>query len=377
MSYVAPVLRRGKRPAAMLLLLASLGCLADPVIGPAGRVIFQLLLVAGPDDGPSTDWEAIDKDIYRFTIDGDEPENLTRFPTRAYSSLSLSPNGQRVLFSSDREGCESIFSMNVDGSDLQNLTAGDLEDVQCNYRPRWSPDGDKIAFVSTRSGFADVWVMQADGSGPVNVSNAILASSERTDLAKDVPVSWTPDGEVVVHRSGDGTEASFVVAADGSAADLAFGRRGDLTPFWSPTRTRVAFIRRTDGGRANIWVANADGSDAVRFTDQAGNDELAALDYAENDHSPWSRDGQWLAFTNRTNAATVYVIDASGDRQARLTQVDAPSVFNGWAHDGRVTLTTVRNGNADLYLVSTDGFYSVNLTNSPAQERYALWLPLR
>lgn len=377
MSHDTRVASRWTRPAAMLLLLASLGCLADPVIGPSGRVVFQLLLVAGPDDGPSAEWDEIDKDIYRFTIDGDEPENLTRFPSRAYSSLSLSPNGQRVLFSSDREGCESIFSMNVDGSDLQNLTAGSLEDVQCNYRPRWSPDGGKIAFVSTRSGFADVWVMNADGSSPTNVSNAIPSSSERSDLAKDVPVSWTPNGAVVVHRSGDGTEASYVVAADGSAAGLVFGRRGDLTPFWSPTGTRVAFLRRTDGGRANIWVANADGSEAVRFTDQAGNDELAALDYAENDHSPWSRDGQWLAFTNRTLATTVYVIDASGNRQVRFAQVDAPSVFNGWAHDGRVTLTTVRNGNADLYLVSTDGLYSVNLTNSPAQERYALWLPLR
>jgi Tol biopolymer transport system component len=377
MSRSARVARRWMRPAAMLALLAGVGCLADPVIGPSGRVVFQLLLVAGPDDGPSTDWETIDKDIYRLTVDGDEPENLTRFPTRLYGSLSLSPNGQRVLFSSDREGCESIFSMNVNGTDLQNLTPGDIAEVQCNYRPRWSPDGEKIAFVSTRSGFADVWVMNADGSAPVNVSQAIPSGTERSALAADAPVSWTPDGEVVIHRSGEGGGVSYVVGADGIGADYVFGRRGDLTPFWSPNGTRVAFIRRTDGGRANLWVANADGSDPVRFTDQAGNDELTALDYFENVHSPWSRNGPWIAFTNRTNAATVYVIDATGDRQERLTQVDAPSVFNGWAHDGRVTLTTVRNGNADLYLVSTDGFYSVNLTNSPAQERYALWLPLQ
>lgn len=364
------------RALAMVLLLASLGCLADAPIGPSGRVIFQLLLVAGPEDGASTDWDAIDKDIYRFTVNGDVPENLTRFPTRRYSSLSLSPNGQRVLFSSDREGCQSIFSMNVNGSDLRNLTAGDVEDVQCNYRPRWSPDGDKIAFVSTRSGSADVWVMNADGSSPVNVSEAIPIAGPRAPSLVDALVSWTPDGQVVVHRSGDGTHQSYVVATDGTEAGPVFGRTGDLTPFWSPNGTRVAFIRRTDGGRANLWVANGDGTNAVRFTDQAGNDELAALDYAENDHSPWSRDGQWISFTNRTNAASVYVIHSDGSRQVRLTQQDAPSVFNGWAHDGRVTLTTERNGNSDLYLVSTDGFYTVNLTNSPTQERYALWLPL-
>ena len=80
MSHVTRVARRCTRPAAMLFLLASLGCLADPVIGPSGRVIFQLLLVAGPADGPAADWDDIDKDIYRFTIDGDEPQNLTRFP---------------------------------------------------------------------------------------------------------------------------------------------------------------------------------------------------------------------------------------------------------------------------------------------------------
>jgi TolB protein len=57
--------------------------------------------------------------------------------------------------------------MNSDGTNQQRLTF----DLQNNLTPSFSPDGTKIAFTSLRSGNAEVYTMNLDGSGILQVTN--------------------------------------------------------------------------------------------------------------------------------------------------------------------------------------------------------------
>lgn len=74
---------------------------------------------------------------------------------------ALSPDGQRIVFMSRREGNWEVYIVNADGSGLLRLTNDPAEDGL----PTWSPDGNAIAFVSNRGGPWAVWAMLPDGSG--------------------------------------------------------------------------------------------------------------------------------------------------------------------------------------------------------------------
>src|SRR4029077_3100170 len=67
-----------------------------------------------------------------------------------------SPDGQSLVFTSDREGSADLFRVKPDGSGLERLTESPAYDDQAAF----SPDGKQIVFVSTRSGgTADLWTM--------------------------------------------------------------------------------------------------------------------------------------------------------------------------------------------------------------------------
>ena len=75
-----------------------------------------------------------------------------------------------------------VFTVNLNGSGLQNLT----NDATPDRQPAWHPDGTKIAFVWGGSGGSpgQIHVMNADGSGLAPLSNPQAGENP----------AWSPDG---------------------------------------------------------------------------------------------------------------------------------------------------------------------------------------
>ncbi|MEQ8173271.1 MAG: hypothetical protein ABRQ38_30585, partial [Candidatus Eremiobacterota bacterium] len=94
---------------------------------------------------------------------------------------SYSPKGDKIVFTSDRDGNEEIYISNPDGSNPVRLTNNHARD----FAPSWSPDGKKIAFTTDRDGLynEEIYVMNIDGSKQTNVSNN--PSNDRTP-------AWSP-----------------------------------------------------------------------------------------------------------------------------------------------------------------------------------------
>jgi hypothetical protein len=135
----------------------------------------------------------------------------------------------------------------------------------------------------------------------------------------------TPGQNGRIAFAASATSELYSVNADGSALRrLTWTTQAEQAPAWSPDGTRIAYESLLDG--QHIWVMNADGSSQTRLTSGG---------YAANDADPaWSPDGTQIAFgSTRSGNWNLWVMnnDGSGMRQVSTAFGDDPA----WSPDGR------------------------------------------
>jgi len=102
------------------------------------------------------------------------------------SHAAFTPDGNAVVFQSDRTGHSQLFMQPVTGSDALQLT----QEPTVNTLPTVSPDGETIAFVSTRDGSATVWLMAKDGSNQRPFTRAVSGKSTRPHFLRDGSLAY-------------------------------------------------------------------------------------------------------------------------------------------------------------------------------------------
>ena len=280
----------------------------------------------------------------------------------------------RIAFASDRDGNWEIYVMDVNGGNPRNLTNDPSDDRD----PSWSPDGKRIVFFSNRDGHvidgrptSEIYVMDADGGNPQNLTN------DRND---DRFPSWSPDGKRIAFVSDrDGPPRYFdiyVMDADGGNLQrLTSDPRDDRNPSWSPDGERIVFGARREGHfetkfavTYEIYVMDADGGNQQRLTENR-----------KNDWGPsWSPNGKRITFASDRKGDLVnieiYVMDADGSNPQRLTENRVYDWQPSWSPDGeRIAFVSERDGNSEIYVMDADGGNPQNLTNNPHSDIHPAW----
>jgi Tol biopolymer transport system component len=182
--------------------------------------------------------------------------------------------------------------------------------------PHWSPDGSHILFTSDREGGYDLYVMRADGSNQTRVGQSPGSSFGG---------AWSPDGSRIAFLSTrDGTWEIYTMRADGTDP-LRVTNSGSATVgsklAWSPDGSRIAFHAYDLFQNSDIYVVDADGANQTRLTTDPATDRFVT----------WSPDGSHLAFTsNRTGDDEIYVMNVDGTGVKRLTASPGLDVLDSW-----------------------------------------------
>ncbi len=128
------------------------------------------------------------------------------------SAPAVSPDGGLVAFSVKRCDLEAgktwseLWCMNVDGTDLRQLTSGANSDTD----PVFSPDGRTLLFSSSRDGGGQLWTMRIDGGEPRKLTDW------GPGLASAV---WSPDGKSIAATTDIFPECGIDAACNQKHAD--------------------------------------------------------------------------------------------------------------------------------------------------------------
>jgi eukaryotic-like serine/threonine-protein kinase len=331
---------------------------------------------------------------------------------------SLSPEGERLAYSSDRNGTFEIY--------LRDLAAGS-RDVQLtkdglqNLQATWSPDGKQIAYHSKTSG--GIWLIPAEGGTPRRLTTfgsrpswsprgtwIAFQSEGLIDLAANAVAAMPPSTLWRVAPSG-GEPVPITAAGDPSG--------GHGHPDWSPDETRVVFTA-SDRRSSSVWTTALDRHDLQRLSPLGGsaNDPVYAPDGRRiywsgtnetGSYSLWalaldeagrgvgtptqladfglgagrqlslSRDGSKLAFSSlrmSSNLWSLPIKDGEATGAARpLTSETGRNARAVFSYDGaRIAFDKWQSGlNPDVWIMNADGSGAYQATLDPAIDTVPSW----
>lgn len=227
-----------------------------------------------------------------------------------------------------------------------------------NLAPALTPDGREIAFFSERGGFSmDLWLADAETGRVkgrlVNTRQSTNYESLRFILSSG---SFSPDGRyfaiAVKRKEKDDLVILDVRRGGRESRRIEVPLDGLETPTWSPDGERLVFTG-LDGGMADLFIVNRDGSDLKRLTQ----DRYAEL------HPAWSPDGKAIAFTTDRGPETDFDILRFGNFRIALYHLDTdkiellPHMDEGkninpvWAPDGKsLAFVSDRTGISNIFL---------------------------
>lgn len=293
-------------------------------------------------------------ELLSIFADGSGETRLMQPPPGVRDSVGCwSPDGARLVMTSNREGPDELFIANADGSDIHKITSIN----RGTGNPEFSPTGTRIAFSTSSP--RDIWVVNVDGSNIINLTGGAHGAarlSKQTGSGYLYTV-WSPDEEYICFK--DGSDKAHIVKSDGTESpvkisdSISFG-----TYAWHPDSDTVALV---------TW-----GGSIYRYSVSSGDEpELVTSDKSVDNYVQYSPDGTKLLFCSGGN---IQILPSGGGACTQITNAGLDNCA-AWIDDLSISFAHNDGGNRDIYTMNIDGSGRKNVTNQSYNDNFYGWTP--
>jgi serine/threonine protein kinase len=253
---------------------------------------------------------------------------------RELGNPQLSPNGEQFVARQPTRTQEDLVIFDKNGENWRKL----MDDKFRERIPRWSPDGNQIAFHSDRSGKYQIWTINSDGTN--------LQQITFTDKISATAPVFSPDGlRLAFTEVEDQKQTSLIIDLTKNWSEQSLQT---LPPFlektsfsvrdWSPDGKKLLYIYfEPDGDESGIGVFDFETTKYEKMTDYGS--------------TPfWLKDNRHFIFTSRN---TVFLCDSNTKKVTELYKVSAYELQHaGISSDNQMLFFRYLQVNADVWLIN-------------------------
>ncbi len=247
---------------------------------------------------------------------------------------SYAPDGEKIVFESNRDGNWQIYLMDTDGSNQERMTS----DENNNRRPSWHPDGEIVLFESDRSGKNQMYT--------IDINN--LQIRQLTTIEKGEPIfaNYSPNGQLIVVSIRESETKSNIVLLDSRGEiirKLTDENLRSYYPRWSSDGEEIVYFSRkeTENLDDEIYRLNIESGEEKRLTD-----------WPKHNFCPsWSNDDSKIVYVTSMEEIRpeIYIMDSDGKNQIRITENENGDTLPCWSPtEDKILFTGYRDGNFEI-----------------------------
>jgi Tol biopolymer transport system component/predicted Ser/Thr protein kinase len=356
-----PIVRLASAPptATFTRLTIQEGAALEPCLSPDGKWVVYVNSTSG------------NPDIYLQSVTGQTAINLTKDSPAADRSPAFAPDGELVVFRSEREG-GGLFIMGRTGESVRRLT-------RTGFQPAWFPDGKRIVFASVdvpavdgRGGdISELWWVNASGGEPQRLFDGD-ATQPRVSPHGTRIAFWNLPTDSTPKRFAGTNRDIWTVATDGTRpVRVTSDDANDWNPVWAPDGRSLYFLSNRSGSM-NLWRVAVDETTGAT----TGQPQALTVPSPYIRHFALSADGSvgtyaTLAVTN--NLARIHFDPRTATVDGTMEPITTgPRDFGTIDINpgGReLAVSTSTRQQEDLYVIPADGGALRQLTNDRARDR--------
>jgi TolB protein len=254
--------------------------------------------------------------VYTTNLDGTEIRQINDRGEDACSFFF--PDGDRLVFTSTRDNPDlpkgdysritdyptgaELYSCRLDGSDVRRLTHNQLYEAEVSV----SPDGEWILFGRLVEGRMELWRMRPDGSGEFQITD--------TPEWQEGGAFYLPDSEHILFRAWRREDQGssplpmtlFTIKHDGTdLTQLTHDDGTNWAPYPSPDGKHLVFVKVPEPHNYEVFLMNMETGKQTRVTHNAAFDGFPAF----------APDGRTIAFASnrgqepQSGGMSVYLMD--------------------------------------------------------------------